>query len=77
MDKQKFTRWMIAAGIRAVKTFCQGCVALIGTDYINIVDIDWSTILGIAATMAVLSLLTSAAGLPELKEDEKLPVNEE
>ncbi len=52
-----------------ITTFCQGCVALIGADYINIVDIDGSTILGTAATMGVLSLLTSIAGLPELKEE--------
>lgn len=69
MDKDKLIRWIYAAGIRAIKTFCQGCVALIGADYINIVDIDWSTILGTAATMGVLSLLTSIAGLPELKEE--------
>lgn len=64
MNKQ----WLIAAGIRALKTFAQGCVTLIGADYINIIDIDWPTILGTAATMAVLSILTSLAGLPEVQE---------
>lgn len=67
MDNRKFERWIIAAGIRAIKTFCQGCITLIGADYINIMDLDWKTILGTAATMALLSLLTSVAGLPELK----------
>lgn len=61
-------KWFIAAGIRALKTFAQGCVTLIGADYINIVDVNWPTILGTAATMAVLSMLTSLAGLPEVKE---------
>lgn len=65
--KEKTRRWIIAAGIRAIKTFCQGAVTLIGADYINIVDIDWPYILGTCATMALLSLLTSAAGLPELE----------
>ena len=60
--------WFKAAGIRALKTFCQGMIALIGADYINIVDIDWPTILGTCATMALLSLLTSVAGLPELRD---------
>ena len=61
-------KWLIAAGIRALKTFSQGRVTLIGADYINIIDIDWPTILGTAATMAVLSILTSLAGLPEVQE---------
>jgi hypothetical protein len=62
-------KWIYAAGIRAIKTFCQGCVTLIGADYINIIDLDWPYIIGTAATMALLSLLTSVAGLPELKEE--------
>lgn len=55
-----------SALIRALRTFCQSLVTLIGTDAINIIDIDWLTITGIAATTAVMSLLTSiATGLPE------------
>ena len=63
--------WFKAAGIRALKTFCQGMIALIGADYINIVDIDWYTIIGTCATMALLSLLTSVTGLPELKDTDE------
>lgn len=55
-----------SALIRALRTFCQSLVTLIGTDAVNIIDIDWLTITGIAATTAVMSLLTSiATGLPE------------
>jgi hypothetical protein len=36
---------------------------------INIVDLDWVKMLGIAATMAVVSLLTSVAGLPEVEDE--------
>ena len=54
------------AGIRALRTFCQSVVALVGTDAVNIIDIEWLTVLGIAATTALLSFLTSiATGLPE------------
>lgn len=70
MDGEKFKKWIVAAGIRAIKTFCQVAVTLIGTDYINIIDVDWVTVVGMSATAAVLSLLTSIAGLPELKENE-------
>ena len=52
--------------IRAIRTFCQSLVTLIGTEAVNIIDIDWLTILGISATTAVMSILTSVAtGLPE------------
>ena len=55
-----------SALIRALRTFCQSLVTLIGTDYVNIIDIDWLTILGISATTALMSILTSVAtGLPE------------
>lgn len=70
MDTEKLKKWIVAAGIRAIKTFCQVAVTLIGTDYINIIDVDWVTVVGMSATAAVLSLLTSIAGLPELKENE-------
>lgn len=66
----KFKKWIIAAGIRALKTFAEGLVTLIGTDYISIVDLDWPHMLGISATMALVSLLISIAGLPELKLEE-------
>lgn len=55
-----------SALIRALRTFCQSLATLIGTDAVNIIDIDWLTILGISATTAVMSILTSiATGLPE------------
>ncbi len=57
--------WKCAA-IRAFRTFCQSVVALVGTDAVNIIDIEWATVLGIAGTTALLSFLTSiATGLPE------------
>lgn len=62
-----FKEWIKAAGIRALKTFCQGLVTLIGSDMINIVELDWPMMLGISATMAAVSILTSSiAGLPEV-----------
>lgn len=58
--------WMAAAGVRAVKTMAQSLVALIGTNAVSIVCLDWAQMLGVAATAGVLSLLTSLAGLPEV-----------
>ena len=66
-------RWIKAAGIRALKTFCQGLATMIGAQQVNIISLDWPTMLGMAATMAVVSLLTSAAGIPEvdMENDDK------
>ena len=63
--ERDWKKWARAAGIRALKTFAQGLVTLIGSDMVNIVDISWLKILGIAATMALISILTSIAGIPE------------
>ena len=62
------SKWFKAAGVRAIKTFAQALVAEIGTGAVGIVDLDWLQMLGVAATAAVLSLLTSVAGLPEVQE---------
>lgn len=69
--KKYIKKWFVAAGIRAVKTFAQSLITLIGTDAINIVDLNWASILGISATTALLSLLTSIAGLPEIEKGAK------
>lgn len=64
-------KWLKASLIRALKTFCQGLVTMIGADYISIVDLDWVKMLGMAATMALVSILTSIAGLPEVPKVEE------
>lgn len=65
-DEIKLTwrQWFKAAGIRAIKTFAQTLLATIPVG-ITISEVDWVTCLGVAALAAVLSLLTSLAGLPE------------
>ena len=58
--------WFKAAGIRAIKTVAQTAVATIGTA-VALGDVNW-VLVGSASTLAgVLSLLTSVAGLPEMK----------
>ncbi len=61
--------WVKAALIRAVKTFAQTMVALIGTGAVGFTDLDWLKILSVSGVAALLSLLTSVAGLPELDAD--------
>lgn len=69
MTSDYWIRWAKAALIRAIKTFAQTAAALLGAGAVNVVDVDWLTILGISATAAVVSLLTSLAGLPEVGDE--------
>lgn len=62
-------KWLKAAGIRAIKTVAQTAVATIGTSAL-ISAVDWRLVVSSAVLAGILSLLTSVAGLPEVKEDE-------
>lgn len=59
-------KWLYAAGVRAIKTVAQTAVATIGTAAV-MGAVDWKMVLSAAALAGVLSLLTSVAGLPEVK----------
>lgn len=62
-----FTKWLKAAGIRAIKTMAQTAIATIGTSAI-ISEINWAIVGSAAAVAGLLSLLTSVAGLPEVEK---------
>lgn len=66
MMSRRTKNWLKAAGIRAVKTMAQTAVAAIGTAAV-LGEVDWTIAMSSAILAGVLSLLTSAAGLPELK----------
>jgi hypothetical protein len=66
MDKEYWKRWIRAAGIRAIKTMAQTAVATIGTTAL-MSGVDWALVGSTAALAGIMSLLTSIAGLPELK----------
>ena len=62
-------KWLKAAGIRALKTVAQTAVATIGTAAV-MAAVDWKMVLSASILAGILSMLTSIAGLPEVKEDE-------
>lgn len=64
-NMDKATSWIRAAGIRAIKTICQTAIGVIGASGV-MSEVNW-TMVGSASLLAgILSLLTSAAGLPEV-----------
>lgn len=65
--KEKALKWLKAAGIRALKTAAQTAVATIGVSAL-MQDVDWAVVGSTALLAAILSLLTSLGGLPELKD---------
>lgn len=60
--------WWKAALVRAVKTVAQTAVATIGTSMI-LSEVNWLAVASASALAGILSLLTSVAGLPEVKEE--------
>ena len=64
---EKALKWIKAAGVRALKTMAQTATSMI-TVGVALADIDWITVGSVSVVAGLLSLLTSIAGLPELKE---------
>ena len=65
----KMKNWFKAAGVRAVKTIAQTAIATIGTSA-TIGQVNWIMVGSASVLAGMLSLLTSVAGLPEIKEQE-------
>lgn len=69
MDYLKNIEWWKYAGIRALKTICQTAIASIGTAAV-MSEVNWGVVISASLLAGILSLLTSLAGIPEVKKDE-------
>lgn len=67
MKNIDFITWVKAAGIRAIKTVAQSAIGAVGAAAV-FSEVDWKIVASTALLSGVLSLLTSVAGLPEIKE---------
>lgn len=76
MNKEYWLEWIKAAGVRALKTVCQTAIATIGTAAL-LDEVNWIAVASASALAGILSLLTSLAGLPEVKNPQQEPEDEE
>ena len=67
MEKEQFFKWFRAALLRALRTFAQTAAASVGVATV-LSDVSWAHVLSASALAAILSLLMSVGGLPEVKE---------
>ena len=58
--------WAKAALIRAIRTWAQAFIALVPTTAIVLTDVNWTVTISGATLAAILSVVTSIAGLPEV-----------
>ena len=67
--------WIKAAGVRAIKTVAQAAIGTIGASF-AMGDVDWLLVGSASLLAGILSLLTSVAGLPELKQQDPAEVDD-
>lgn len=67
--KNYWKQWLKCAGVRCVKTIAQTAIATIGTSAV-VGDVNWVMVGSASLLAGILSLLTSVAGLPEIKVEE-------
>lgn len=63
----KTKKWIKAALVRCVRTVAQTSVATIGAAAV-LSDVNWVMVVSASLLAGLLSILTSIAGLPEVKE---------
>lgn len=59
-------QWLRCAAVRAMKTAAQAAVAVIGSS-VALGGVDWALVGSSAALAAIVSVLTSVAGIPEVE----------
>ena len=66
----KTKEWLKAAGVRAGKTMAQTALSMLTIGQ-AVIDVNWVNVVSVSAVAGIISVLTSVAGLPEVKESEE------
>lgn len=61
--------WVKAAAVRAVKTVAQTAVGMLTGNMVGVMEVDWIAVASVSVMAGIVSILTSVAGLPEVKEE--------
>ena len=64
-------KWLKAAGVRAIKTVAQTAIATIGASA-TMGEVNWVMVGSASLLAGVVSILTSVAGIPEVKEGDNM-----
>ena len=67
MNRYNWKEWLRAAAIRAVKTFCLTALSML-TVGLALIEVNWVNVISVSGVAAVISVLTSVAGLPEVDD---------
>ena len=65
--RENTIEWLKAAGIRALKTFAQTAISMLTVGQ-AVIEVNWINVLSVSAVAALISILTSIAGLPEVED---------
>ncbi len=63
-------KWLKAAGVRVIKTVAQTAIATIGASA-TMGEVNWVMVGSASLLAGIVSILTSIAGIPEVKEGEE------
>lgn len=70
--KRDWEKWLLAALVRAVRTFAESMLAYIGTGAVVLGDVNWIAALSAGTFGFIVAILFALAGLPEVKEEEEV-----
>ena len=63
-------KWLKNAGVRALKTCAQTAVSMLTVGQ-AFIEVNWMNILSVSVTAAIISILTSVSGIPEVESEEE------
>lgn len=72
-QEYRLRAWIKAALIRAARTWAQAALGYLGAGAAGVLETDWVAFFSVTTMAAVISVLTSIAGLPEVEDGADLP----